>query len=478
MPAIDTPIDISQLPPIKYSDIQREIHFDDVVDLETVARSLNIDLSSKMSWGKYSISSSASYTRHLTNTDYTENFTYLDKSFVQATLDIHSLLPGIKSFTPSAQELCKNDQTCQAGINDFNDRYGDMLIESLPLGALLLINFQIHFNSFTDKQQFDDAASVKGLKDIFSASDSIQYIVQQSGARGSIEVSAYQLGGDPSQLAQIFAKKTADSYYITSCRLDDLKDCGIAISHTIDYAKDGFSQQIKVVGGKPQGILTTVGDPAKEPYAAIFNIVDPPDPSKDVINARKQLSKIYDQTLSEKIFVDHYLTSLVANELRDNTRYILKTSQKSLDLNYDALVSDTSMICYKPKWWRTKCVNTVASLQDNMEPVNESTIQYLMQNAFHEKDLSTQYHYQSYLVPIGDGYYVSYRLPSYLKTSTWLTIKLLNDEQQMVAEAVDTNGHHCQANYPKIGDHYHGDTIYDDGNHITYDEFKLPTNPI
>lgn len=343
---------------IKTQDKQTEIYFSDRIDLEKIAVDLNLDLSAAGGWKDFSGGTAAEYLLHVANTEYTENFTYSEKYRFPATLDIATMPPGMKAFTPTAKFLCNNDPTCKDGIEDFTKIYGDSLITDIPLGGLLLVNFQIKFNSAYLKQQFDYAIQGKMIG-FFDATESLKLAIAQSKAQGSLEFSAYQLGGDPRELAGIFQKAPGGNYYITTCSLDKLDDCKGIINGVIGYAQGSFAKQFEQ--STPEN-LAVVGKLINAlPYTTLFHIAQPATPGQEIDQAQSELMNLYHDQLTKQAFVNHILQiKPIVTQLLPTIKDTLLATKVALDNNVN-LIQAHAMECYTPGKWKT-CPATVANI--------------------------------------------------------------------------------------------------------------------
>lgn len=461
MSAYDTPINNWQSLPIIYRDLQSQIRFNNVVDLESLAEDLNVDISLSSGWGRFSTDASAGYLRHISETDYTDSFTYSEKFFATGILDTSLLEPGIQSFTPAAQKICQSDPTCRAGIAPFTDRYGDAVIKALPLGALLDVNIQIKFNNRKHKEVFNESIS-GGIGSLFHASEQIRHAVEKSGAKGSLELSARQIGGDPSELATIFKQAPGGSYYITTCNLDSLDSCENVIGGILDYAKGKFAEQIKFKDGKPQGILSVVGKLEPMPYSVLFNLTKPEAPGREIIEARIELAKLHDNVTSKKNFVDHILSSAtIAPLLTESAKNALQKTQYILAGNLDSFQSYSAMSCYLPGEWN-RCPAIAQSIKQDQQPVDEELIQYFKRSYICTWD-------NEYQILLGEEQPGNHKIASFrqdLVTNTVLseTWKFSEDKQTMMVDAIDIQHLHIWGTFSKIsGGCYRGQLHYSDG---------------
>lgn len=404
-----------------YGDLQNNINLSQTVDRDELSKDLNVDISASGGWGMFSASASANYMHHTENTDYTENFTYSERYYATAMLDISPLHADTTGFTPAAA-----DDYNKEGVKAFTNRYGDTFIQQLPMGGFLVVNMQLHFTSALDKTNFD-AAVGGGFGSIFSASASIQSAVTKSNSHGSIEVSAYQLGGDATKLANIFAKKAEGGYYITTCSLDNLKDCQGTIDGIIAYAQNDFSQQIKPNpdSGAPVGNLVVVGQPLLTTYSSKFNTDPAPTLEPSVVTARLQLANMYNMMKKNKTFFDHFVASPLAEYFTIDGNKTIRGLQSALTYNASLYDQFGAIHCWSPGE-ESECLGIMANIKQGSKIINQKTVNYYMNTAFHEIPADCYYY------PVGnseENSYANYCLGKWIDGT--FTIQLSDDKKTL-----------------------------------------------
>lgn len=364
---------------IIYSNMQSTVNLDQTIDRESLAKDLNIDFSASGGWGFFSPNALARYLHYIEDTQYTESFIFSERYFVNALLDISRLPANITAFTNNAADLYNNK-----GINEFTTRYGDAFITQLPMGALLIANLKFSFASVLDKHRFN--VSLGGaFGSIFNAKATIQNAITESKAKGFIEISAYQLGGDPSELPNIFAERANHGYYITRCNLDSWKNCLNAIDGIIRYAQTNFNKQIKptVLGEKPEGNLAVVGAPFLNKYAAKFTILSPPPLDPAILESRFTLASNYKAIKVNKTFMDHFLASPVSSYFTPRTYKLLMSIKSILDWNFSLYGQFDVLRCYTPGE-EAKCMKIVSDIKQYTKPVNQQAINYYIDSGYYQ----------------------------------------------------------------------------------------------
>lgn len=372
-----------------YSDVQTSVNLNQSIDFQNLAKNLNIDLSASGGWGNYAVNALIDYLNYVKNTDYTENFIFTEKYFVKALLDINKLPADATAFNNVAANLYR-----QKGTKGFTDRYGDSFITQLPMGVFLITNLKFIFSSALDKQKFDMTLG-GNFGSIFNAKVTIGNAVSHSKAKGTIEISAYQLGGDPSELPKIFAKKIGSGYYVTSCDLENWKNCQEAIDNIIQYAQTNLSKQIKSNGSeKPQGSLAVVGPPSFATYSSKFGIEPAPFIDPTIIKNRLILNSIYNENKTNKIFFDHFLNSPVASYFTPGASSLLKDIQSQLNWNLSLFDQFESIRCYIPGREK-ECESIVNNIQTLIKTIDPKALDFYKNTGFFED------HAQCNYVPVG-----------------------------------------------------------------------------
>jgi hypothetical protein len=67
--------------------------------------------------------------------------------------------------------------------------------------------------------------------------------------KGKFHVKAFQKGGDPTKLSQVFKKDKNGTQYQSVCDFSNLKDCKAIISNILNYASNIFPSQINKLTG-------------------------------------------------------------------------------------------------------------------------------------------------------------------------------------------------------------------------------------
>ncbi|MGF1739780.1 hypothetical protein L4C34_01640 [Vibrio profundum] len=333
--------------------------FDDIEHM------LHTNISAHGMIGAFSGSASADYLRDTRDTRYSQSFYYKD-----------AITFPMEYFTPSSYgNLALSPlalSNLQKSPEAFSEMCGNQFIQGIVPGANLLVTLKLDFKTTTDKQVF--SSSVSGGLGINSASSSIQKTVKEKHIQGTISVLAYQEGGDPTRLANIFKLDTKGHYYITTCSLDNLDACTSAIDGFIDYAKNDFPNQLSVKDGKVEGSAYPV-DFHYENYTTFGVDAGKPVTSPEIVAARNKLGELLYKTEENLDFVTHYLHSVVSPYLLPDAQNKLESIAHALDNNLAMINSpnDGAIQCYSDP---TNCVATAANIESNITPIDQDTVNY------------------------------------------------------------------------------------------------------
>ena len=209
-------------------------------DFSQLERLTHMNISSKGGFGFFSASASMDYMRSTKDTT-----TSLSMNYVQ-TVNNHVTFPVI-GLTEIGQQIYENP------TSNFDLLCGNNYVTAYDEGAMLLATLKVKFATAEEKTKFETHAK-GGFGGMFSASIETQNIAKAYNLHGTVDVTAFQMGGDPGQLAKILG----DGEAVTHCSITDMAMCNKAAENIVKYAADNFSDQIKVVDGKLSGAYTNL----------------------------------------------------------------------------------------------------------------------------------------------------------------------------------------------------------------------------
>lgn len=335
------------------------INFGNAISFQDLQKDLSVDVSGKASIGRFSGDLSSSYARHVEQKQYTQAF-YYSEAISLPTKKYNPQHYGTNALSEIGQDVYK------AGPQQFRDACGDKLIEQAHLGAMLAVTMSVHFSSYYDQSTFNAHAG-GSFGSILSVAATIKSVSTQYSLKGEMEFSAYQSGGDPTQLAKIFGNP-GGTFPITSCSLDHLNDCDGVINGVLNYAAKDFPAQIDFVNGTVLGSATPTGyvymDVSMIGLNAGSSVLTP-----EILAARAQLGDIYQKQTAYLTFVDHILNSPFVNYLATNTINWFRIAKNALDANIGMLSDENTGApsCY---FYPTQCPANRDALMSKLNPVD------------------------------------------------------------------------------------------------------------
>jgi hypothetical protein len=175
--------------------------------------------------------------------------------------------------------------------------------------------------------------------------------VQTYNLDGKLEVTAYQIGGDASQLAKVFGK-CDKAYCLTSCSLNNLDACDGIIGGILSYAQNDFLEQIDL----QSGVVLGNAAPISYTMPALSDITSLSIATSVITNtiiaARKFFGELYAKQEEILSFVTHALDFPESNYIpNDIALQNLQLTKHVLENNI-ALLESAGLTCYSDP---TKC---------------------------------------------------------------------------------------------------------------------------
>lgn len=314
------------------------IQLDKAMSFLDFQRELHVDITSKSKFWIFSGNAEAHYMRSVQNQDASMSLNYFQ--YAAGTVSVSLLGYGKNALTKFGQSAYSDGKNPYFGL-----LCGDNIIDSYQEGALLTLGINLQFKSSYSKAQFKAIAGAS-FADIFSASVEIQKIINKSNIAGSLAIQAFQLGGDPSQLAHILSIDPSGDYYATSCSLSAMDKCIKAANGLLDYAKNDFATQFSFKDGKgltPLGVGFIDYFPIEFIGLNSISLVTP-----EVLEHRKQLAS----ALQENQYYQQKFNELVSG-------YIVPwNTMSNLYKGYDSLLKQASAN-----------VNVLMDLNPNQGPI-------------------------------------------------------------------------------------------------------------
>lgn len=257
------------------------------------SKELNLGAEASIGWGLFSASAAANYMKSTKDTETSQNFSFSQRFYLDSYLKYQNIPYGSdgKGHYPALSAAAQS--AFNAGPKVFEKLYGDSFIVGLKKGVIILANVKLQFSTKASKESFD--TKFKASYGTFgSLSASVSSAQSASKAKGSLVLYAFQSGGDPTQLAKIFASPSEKGIYVTSCSLDNIANCSNIINNVINYAANLNKQLYDASGKLMDDRLSNVGEPMTKSYHDLIGLpIHKEVLSYDATVARDNLNKQY-----------------------------------------------------------------------------------------------------------------------------------------------------------------------------------------
>jgi hypothetical protein len=228
--------------------------------------------------------------------------------------------------------------------DQFRTVCGDFFVSQMHYGAYLYVVYQLHFLKQVDRQKFDDTFSAS-YSDFGKFTASMQDEVDKLHLQGNIHIFAFQTGGNPQYLSDIFkSPKPIEPSPISQCSFDDLKACDEVTTSIMNYVTttdpDSFPNQLKLNPGD------------EVPQSAAVIGLEPLD-----------YSHIVPITTTSKL-----MPEIVA--ARDALGAALTQAQNDLQTN-EAIIRDAGEVCFNNL---DNCIAAKQQADATVLPIDRSTL--------------------------------------------------------------------------------------------------------
>ncbi len=194
---------------------------------------VHMNVSAKVGFGPFSGQAVFSYMNSIKGTLLSTSLNYAQT--IQQNVGYQIL--GLNAY---GRQIYQADLLHKPGALNFDLICGNDFVKQYSRGAMLIASLKIVFASLQDKERFESATKA-GLGNLFSASEQVSNIASEYHLAGTVQVLAYQMGGDPGRLSKILSNGKS----ITSCSLKDMKACQQVAQNIVDYAAQDFSTQVQ-----------------------------------------------------------------------------------------------------------------------------------------------------------------------------------------------------------------------------------------
>lgn len=340
------------------------------VDVSKIAELLNVNAHSKLGWEKFSVETNMQYLQDMQDDNYSTSYTLVSSILASARLNNDDFY-GLGALRPVARQALEDSQTA------FFRRCGDSYLESADIGASLFVTLKMHFRDQLSKQEFE--AKMEGeIKEVGNFSTQVKSALSSVRGFYDIELVAHQIGGQPSNLNQIFGDES--EHRVLHCSAANIEQCTKAFDNVLDYAQSrspwaetGFSKQIKFKDGKIEA--DTVGyfnitSSNISTYAADFGVaarVDSLDPATR--QARLELNRIYDENFEGYKKVDNIVNAIAFSRLDLGVRQQLRTVLKQYRENLGLFDLKEVMACFDQAE-TASCSSTIDQLKQQIVSPN------------------------------------------------------------------------------------------------------------
>lgn len=337
-----------------------------LTDLQDIEDQLNIYADGHTGIGLFSATDSAHFMQYIENDNLSETFIY------RTTLSFKDANAAPRAVFGSFLNVMGKEQW-KAGPATFRQACGDSFVSQIHYGAYLYIAYQFHFLNQVDKREFDSAftSSTENLENFNTA---LETKAASLHIQGNLHIVAYQKGGDPTVLSNIFQSTNPFDPTATSrCPLSDLSDCEKVMQNIAVYASDGingFPSQLKIT--PDQEVPQLAADVANT--SVDYSKLDPEYVTKslltsDIISARDGLGSLYNNQNS-MLQRANYLTTAIQMYpyVYDDFMATLKSDITTLISNVDIL-REAGYNCFQNL---DQCIDGYNSAKASLGRVNQS----------------------------------------------------------------------------------------------------------
>ncbi|MBK2243054.1 hypothetical protein [Francisella tularensis] len=299
------------VPPMTQAPVEK-LSFSQSMTKQELAKDLNVDISSSGGFGLFSADASATYVNSLKDGSTAMTFSYV------YSITAESVINSVKLSPQGEQELKYPEK--------FRENCGDQVFKDFQLGSKLIATLSMDFHSEEQKQAFQ--AKVGASFGIFGTIDSkVQQEINDAKISGTVSINVYQIGGDPTKLANIFGEPDENGIYkATSCNLNDLSACNSAIGNIITYAKGEYQNSLDnaFANNDQSKLKLLLGD--RDDYFDLHSVIGI-EPGTDIPEVKNidQIKQARERMVSAYLANKYYV---------DKANKIFKTYPVTLDDSY------------------------------------------------------------------------------------------------------------------------------------------------
>lgn len=317
----------------------------------------------------FSSNPEAIYAQYVNDTIYTQSFYFVESVILPTRIFIPNG-SGTEILNPFGLGAYN------VGPDQFRATCGDIVAVQEQLGASLFATMQITFDRLADKTTFN-AQINSSFVNITDAYTAIQSITSQYNLNGNLEFVVFQSGGNATQLAESLSKNPiTGNYYLMSCGLSTLSDCGGAILDILIYATYNFPNQVTFINDQIVGNAVSTGF-IYENYTNLGLTVGDSVVTPSIQIARSEMIALYTSMQTQAIMVNKILSSDIAPYIEPVTSATLSSFTQANSFNMQLIANSLNGVtgCYlMPE----SCLNIVANINNQSMPLNTTLIEEII----------------------------------------------------------------------------------------------------
>lgn len=204
--------------------------------------------------------------------------------------------------------------------------YGTGYVKQINYGASVTASLKFDFNSAQQQESFQAQVSVNDSTGTVNVGGDATGANAEGFDDVSISLTAFQVGGDPFQLAKILNES------VVTCSWSNRSACIETVQSVYDYANDGFIAQVSTGDLSKSAALTyTIQEYAKAPNISVRSLATD---SMDVLDAAFYFDMVNELTAAQKI--EHNNRTTMEQMLSRSTDKYTTVEQELLDKMYKA----------------------------------------------------------------------------------------------------------------------------------------------
>lgn len=329
------------LGPVQYAgaatssiNLEKNLTFEQLKDL------LKVDVSGRMMIEGFNISAGAKFAADAASSDLSSSLVFVNQ--------VRGRYALLDNATLSASGQAAANTMDNAIIRS---QCGDSYVDSVELGADLLVNVRFDFSNKDVKSDFEANIHLDFVS-LFEVEGAARVAFEKFKDQVSITITATQIGGNVARLSQILGGE-GNSLHIIKCGLANKAECEQAMQSILTYTRDDFSDQLRNLSYDPSSPVGAafLSYQTKDYYTGGLRQLYPnPSPvlANEIKDARERVLDIYlaqarDRKRAESLLL---MDSLAADErtVVANTRDILKRNVANL-VRVAQVCYDTPALC-------------------------------------------------------------------------------------------------------------------------------------